>query len=109
MRTPRLLAAILFAACAARGLAGPPFIAHDPEPVDYRHWEVYLLSLTSQDPDRKHRHRTAHRGQQRCRAQRPASYHHAQFLQPAAGWADLPRLRRHRGGVKDPLRAGRTH
>src|SRR5579884_3896439 len=24
--------------------AGPPFVTDDPEPVDYRHWEVYLAS-----------------------------------------------------------------
>ncbi len=50
MRTTRLLAAIILAACAARGWAGPPFITDDPEPVDYRHWEVYISSITIQDP-----------------------------------------------------------
>jgi hypothetical protein len=25
-------------------LAGPPFITDDPEPVEYRHWEIYLAS-----------------------------------------------------------------
>lgn len=25
-------------------LAGPPFVTDDPEPVEYRHWEVYLAS-----------------------------------------------------------------
>src|ERR1039458_5482764 len=24
--------------------AGPPFITDDPEPVEYKHWEVYLFS-----------------------------------------------------------------
>lgn len=27
--------------CAAGANAGPPFITDDPEPVEYRHWEVY--------------------------------------------------------------------
>lgn len=27
-----------------RTTAGPPFITDDPEPVDYRHWEVYVFS-----------------------------------------------------------------
>ena len=26
-------------------LAGPPYITDDPEPVEYRHWEVYIASL----------------------------------------------------------------
>jgi hypothetical protein len=25
--------------------AGPPFITDDPEPVEYRHWEVYLFTI----------------------------------------------------------------
>ena len=24
--------------------AGPPFLTDDPEPVEYRHWEVYLAA-----------------------------------------------------------------
>jgi len=27
-----------------RALAGPPFTTDDPEPVEYRHWELYLAS-----------------------------------------------------------------
>jgi hypothetical protein len=26
-------------------VAGPPFVTDDPEPVEFRHWEVYLASL----------------------------------------------------------------
>lgn len=29
---------------AKSAFAGPPFFTDDPEPVDYRHWEVYLAS-----------------------------------------------------------------
>jgi hypothetical protein len=29
--------------------AGPPFATDDPEPVDYRHWEVYVASQLSHD------------------------------------------------------------
>ena len=28
--------------CAGPALAGPPFLTDDPEPVPYRHWEIYL-------------------------------------------------------------------
>src|SRR5579862_9484232 len=41
----------LLLACAAlllvtkSALAGPPFVTDDPEPVDYRHWEVYFSSI----------------------------------------------------------------
>jgi len=31
--------------------AGPPFVTDDPEPVEYRHWEVYLASQTIHAPD----------------------------------------------------------
>lgn len=29
--------------------AGPPFVTDDPEPVEYRHWEVYLASILGHD------------------------------------------------------------
>src|SRR5579863_1983321 len=29
--------------------AGPPFITDDPEPVEYKHWEVYVASLYNND------------------------------------------------------------
>jgi hypothetical protein len=38
-----LLAILLLAAQSAK--AGPPFITDDPEPVDFRHWEVYISSI----------------------------------------------------------------
>jgi hypothetical protein len=45
-----LLAALsLYLAPAA--LAGPPFVTDDPEPVEYRHWEVYLASQLNHATD----------------------------------------------------------
>lgn len=35
--------------CLQLAWAGPPFITDDPEPVEFRHWEVYLASLTEHD------------------------------------------------------------
>jgi hypothetical protein len=36
------LLTLLFIALTATGaLAGPPFVTDDPEPTDYRHWEIY--------------------------------------------------------------------
>jgi len=32
-------------------LAGPPFKTDDPEPVEYKHWEIYLGSQYSHDRD----------------------------------------------------------
>jgi hypothetical protein len=32
-------------------LAGPPFITDDPEPLDHRHWEVYIASQNHHDRD----------------------------------------------------------
>ena len=34
---------------SALAKAGPPFVTDDPEPVDYRHWEVYLSSQLYRD------------------------------------------------------------
>jgi len=31
--------------------AGPPYLTDDPEPVEYRHWEVYLASIFTEQPD----------------------------------------------------------
>ena len=31
--------------------AGPPFVTDDPEPVEYKHWEVYLASQLFHDSD----------------------------------------------------------
>jgi hypothetical protein len=35
--------------CASNASAGPPYITDDPEPVEYRHWELYLASLVEHD------------------------------------------------------------
>ncbi len=32
-----------------RASAGPPFITDDPEPVEYRHWEIYFASIYNND------------------------------------------------------------
>jgi hypothetical protein len=34
-----------------RMFAGPPFVTDDPEPVEFRHWEVYLGSLQMKSAD----------------------------------------------------------
>src|SRR5471030_1909707 len=34
---------ILYFGCQ-QAYAGPPFFTDDPEPVEYKHWEVYLAS-----------------------------------------------------------------
>ena len=44
-RLAAVLGAALLAPAAAR--AGPPYLTDDPEPVELRHWEVYLASLGS--------------------------------------------------------------
>ena len=31
--------------------AGPPFVTDDPEPVEYRHWEIYLASQHAKDKE----------------------------------------------------------
>ena len=41
-------AVFLFSSKAA---AGPPYVTDDPEPVEYRHWEMYLASQSFHDKD----------------------------------------------------------
>ncbi len=41
--------AVLFV--SARASAGPPYTTDDPEPVEYRHWELYLASQSFHDED----------------------------------------------------------
>ena len=38
-----LLSAGMILALAITAFAGPPFLTDDPEPVDFKHWEVYLF------------------------------------------------------------------
>ncbi len=38
------IAVVAAAAVASRAAAGPPYATDDPEPVEFRHWEVYLAS-----------------------------------------------------------------
>lgn len=40
MMRPARAGAALLACASAAVLAGPPFVTDDPEPVDYRHWEI---------------------------------------------------------------------
>lgn len=39
----------LFLTICVPVVAGPPFVTDDPEPVEYRHWEVYLSSFLTHD------------------------------------------------------------
>ena len=41
---PRLVAALLAISLPPLCYAGPPYLTDDPEPVELRHWEVYLAS-----------------------------------------------------------------
>lgn len=50
MKNNALLAIGFFAAVTLTE-AGPPFATDDPEPVDYRHWEVYLGSQFEHSSD----------------------------------------------------------
>lgn len=42
---PHLTIVVLLLILAAKAFAGPPYITDDPEPVEYRHWEIYFASL----------------------------------------------------------------
>lgn len=46
----RLIAIAIWIVAASRfAWAGPPFTTDDPEPVEYRHWEVYFASQLAHD------------------------------------------------------------
>ncbi|MFZ0248199.1 hypothetical protein [Candidatus Binatus sp.] len=48
----RLLAVVVFRlSFPVIAFAAPPYITDDPEPVEYRHWEVYLASLFTKQSD----------------------------------------------------------
>jgi hypothetical protein len=50
MKLLAILAACgMTALCSSTARAGPPYITDDPEPVEYRHWELYLASLVDHD------------------------------------------------------------
>jgi Putative MetA-pathway of phenol degradation len=57
MRSRYIFAAILLSGCfsiflcAFNAWAGPPFVTDDPEPVEFRHWEVYLASVYNHGSD----------------------------------------------------------
>lgn len=38
------LAGLALAALPAPAAAGPPYVSDDPEPTDYRHWEIYIFA-----------------------------------------------------------------
>jgi hypothetical protein len=50
---PTLLLGMMLLALSvpANVCAGPPYITDDPEPVEYQHWEVYLASIFTKQPD----------------------------------------------------------
>jgi hypothetical protein len=51
-RSSALFAGVCAAALGSpTAMAGPPYVTDDPEPVEYRHWELYLASLVEHDTD----------------------------------------------------------
>jgi hypothetical protein len=48
---PQALIAFAVLTLSSSAFAGPPYVTDDPEPVEYRHWELYLASLVQHDPD----------------------------------------------------------
>jgi hypothetical protein len=48
-QSPLIALGLLAATVPAWG--GPPFTSDDPEPVEYRHWEVYIASQRAHDPN----------------------------------------------------------
>ena len=51
MIKPLLATMIVLVGAAQLVWAGPPFTTDDPEPVEYRHWEIYVASQLEHDKD----------------------------------------------------------
>ena len=83
--------------------AGPPYITDDPEPVDYRHWEIYLASMLSHDgagwsgtlPHTEVNYGAAQNLQLHVIA--PASFNHPDGETVSSGYGDKGRKARSQG------------
>jgi hypothetical protein len=42
-----ILILIIYSLCIQLNYAGPPFFTDDPQPVDFKHWEFYISSLST--------------------------------------------------------------
>jgi hypothetical protein len=47
----RLAVVVFLLSFPVFAFAGPPYITDDREPVEYQHWEVYLASIFTKQPD----------------------------------------------------------
>lgn len=45
------LALVLFSFSLQISYGGPPFSTDDPQPVDFKHWEFYISSVSTFHPD----------------------------------------------------------
>jgi len=43
-RIPAILLALITLFCSRNAFAGPPFVTDDPDPTDYKHWEIDFFS-----------------------------------------------------------------
>lgn len=48
---PVAIAILCLSVISGEAICGPPFKTDDPEPVELRHWEVYIASQTARDAD----------------------------------------------------------
>ncbi|MDD5171144.1 MAG: transporter [Syntrophales bacterium] len=48
-----IVSCLVFIAISGVATAGPPFKTDDPEPVEYKHYEIYLASQYSNDRDQR--------------------------------------------------------
>ncbi len=46
-----ILTFILYSLCIQLNYAGPPFFTDDPQPVDFKHWEFYISSINTFQPE----------------------------------------------------------
>ena len=51
MTRPGAALCLVLGLVSSSASAGPPYITDDPEPVEYRHWEVYLASMSFEDDE----------------------------------------------------------
>ncbi len=51
IRIRPLLSLLALFAMAVTALAGPPYVTDDPDPLEYRHWEIDIASMLLHDAD----------------------------------------------------------
>ena len=79
MLRKRAIIVVAVLGLARPALAGPPYVSDDPEPTDYKHFEIFYFQHRD-GPARRHQRRLGYRFQLRRCAGSSADRHHPPWL-----------------------------